>query len=249
MFDSAFTLFGVVVIIFIISVSLLIFAPKSINYYDTTTYPIIKYIHENNFQIIKDEFYKIKNNNHWLNYPDKESVTGVCQIFPIYMFSIESNLRSHLCNDVYSLIKNIPDVKTCAYIKIGPKSEIKKNRQWKDLANNTLKCLFIIDSPNEVVDKCAIWVNGEIKKIKINNLIIFDSSKEHSIYNKTKQPLYILMLDIKRPEKISIGTSDREYNDEIREFIYNLLQENSVTKPSLPVVNNEVIDNVNSRHK
>jgi aspartyl/asparaginyl beta-hydroxylase (cupin superfamily) len=228
MFDSAFLWIGVIVIIFIISVSLLIFAPKSINYYDSSTYPIIQYINENNTQIIKDEFYKIKNDTNWINYPDKESINGVCQIWPMYMFSIESTNRTKKCSGVYNLIKNIPDVKTCAFIKIGPKSEIKKNKQWKKLANTTLKCLFIIDSPNDVIDKCAVWVNGHAKTIKSNELIIFDSSKEHSIYNKTKHPLHMLVLDIKRPEKVPLGTSDKKYNTEIREFIYNLSQEDLI---------------------
>ena len=35
----------------------------------------------------------------------------------------------------------------------------------------------------------------------------------------------MLLLDIKRPEKIVDGLSDREYSNEIHEFIYNLSQE------------------------
>jgi len=228
MFDSVFFWVGFVVVIFIVSVCLLIFAPKSVNFYDTNTFPIIKYICENNNQIIKDDFYKIKNKTGWLKYPDK--VTGKCEIWPMYMFSIKSLCRTSMCEEVYNLIKNIPNVKSCAFIKIDKESELKKNSQWKELSNNTLKCLFIIDSPNEVVDKCAIWVNGELKKIKSNDLIIFDSSKVHSIYNKTTYPISLLMLDIIRPEKIPLGVSDREYDDEIYEFIYNLSQIDSGAK-------------------
>lgn len=225
MFDTSFIWIGVVVIIFIISVSLLIFAPKSINYFDASTYPIVKFISENNDQIIKDDFYKIKNNLNWLNYPDVENINGTCTIWPMYMFSIKSVTRSSECPNTYKLIENIPDVKSCAFIKLEPESSIGKNKQWKELVNNTLRCLFIIDSPNDMTDKCAIWVNGEIKKVKSRDLIIFDSSKEHSIYNKTKLPLYMLLLDIQRPEKIVDGLSDREYSNEIHEFIYNLSQE------------------------
>lgn len=225
MFDTAFIWIGIVVVIFIISISLLIFAPKSVNYFDSSTYPIVKFISENNNQIIKDDFYKIKNNSNWLNYPDTKNISGTCTIWPMYMFSTKSISRSSECPDTYKLIKNIPDVKTCAFIKLDPESSIDKNKQWKALANTTLRCLFIIDSPNDTTDKCAIWVNGEIKKVKTRDLIIFDSSKEHSIYNKTNLPLYMLLLDIQRPEKIVNGISDREYSNEIHEFIYNLSQE------------------------
>lgn len=225
MFKTTFFWIGIVVIIFIISVSLLIFAPKSTNYYDMELYPIVKYIHENNQQIIKDDFYKIKGDDQWLPFPDKKYINGTCTIWPLYMFSIELEKRIRLCKQSYNLIKNIPDVKTCAFVKIEPNSSINKNKQWKELANSTLRCIFIVDTPNDSVDKCAIWVNGETKKCKSNGLIIFDSSKEHSVYNNTIYPLYFLMVDIQRPKKISIGISDREYDDEIREFIYQLYQE------------------------
>lgn len=225
MFESIFFWVGCVIIIFIISVSLLIFAPKSTNYHDTVVYPIVNYIHENNHQLIKNAFYKIKDEPNWIPYPDKNVVTGTCKIWPLYMFSIELKNRIQLCNQFYTLIANIPNVKTCAFVKIEANSSINKNKQWKDLSNNTLRCMIIIDTPNDSIEKCAIWVNGEAKKCKSNGLIIFDSSKEHSIYNKTIYPLYFLILDIQRPEKIAMGISDREYDDEIREFIYNLSQE------------------------
>ena len=45
---------GLLVFIFIVCVCM-IFLPKSINYYSEETYPIIKYIHENNLDIIKED--------------------------------------------------------------------------------------------------------------------------------------------------------------------------------------------------
>ena len=224
MLNSVFIVVGVIVIIFIISVSLMIFAPKSINFYGSEIFPIAKYINENNNQTIKDGFYKIKDDDDWLDFPDKNNINGKCEIWPIYMFNIKLEKRIKKISDLYNLIKNIPDVKTIAFIKIEPNSSINKNRQWK-LLSDTLRCVFVIDSPDDIVDKCAIWINGEAKKFKSNDLLIFDSSKEHALYNKTKHPLYLFILDISRPEKIPNGVSDREYTDEMNNFIYKLSQE------------------------
>ena len=222
---NTFIYIGIIVIVFIISVSLLIFAPKSKNYYKEETYPFIEYLHNNNAQLIKDEFYKIKNNDDWITYPDKKNITGKCSIWPMYMFSIESKKRISPVDDLYKIIKHIPDVKSCLFIKFEPKSEIGKSKLWKELSNDTLRCLLVLDSPNDMT-KCAMWVNGEVKKIKTNDLIIFDGSKDYSIYNKTKHPLHMLIIDVKRPEKSPKGNSDIEYDNEIHNLINKLIKEN-----------------------
>ena len=72
------------------------------------------------------------------------------------------------------------------------------------------------------VETCGIWVNGESKKLISNSLVIFDSSKEHSIYNDTDYPIYALLIDLQRPEKIPNGISQREYSDELYDFVCGL---------------------------
>jgi hypothetical protein len=223
-YTNIFVYIGIFLIIFIISVSLLIFAPKSKNYYKKSTFPNLEYINNIN-QLIKDEFYKIKNCDNWVKYPDSKNINGNCEIWPLYMFDIESKSRTLLNKDIYDIIKTIPDIKSCLFIKIDSNSEISKNILWKDLSNETLRCLIILDSPNDS-EKCCVWVNGEIKKIINNELLIFDGSKEHSIFNKTKSPLHMMIIDIKRPSDAPIGTSKIEYSDEVYSFIKTLTAEN-----------------------
>lgn len=228
MFDlnSTSVFIGISVIIFIICVLLLIFAPKSINYYSIETYPILKSICENNKDIINKDFDNIENDADWINWPDPGYVSGVCKIFPIYIYSILSKKRKHKCSETYKLIKNMPDVKTCAFIKIDKKSKLNKQTECKELSNSTLRCLYVLKSVSSApVETCGIWVNGESKKLISNKLIIFDSSKEHSIYNGTDYPLYALLIDIKRPEKIANGTSQREYSNDIYNFVCKLHNE------------------------
>jgi aspartyl/asparaginyl beta-hydroxylase (cupin superfamily) len=227
MFNIPYFWVGFVVVVFIISVTLLIFAPRSINFYQHTTYPIIKYIYENNIDIIKSDLQKIKNfdnldENQWIKWPDKKLVKNEYLIYPLYMFSIVSKLRKLVCDNTYKLIKNIPDVKTCTFLKIGANSSIKKHKKWKELANESLSCLFILEAPMASIDDCCIWINGESKKLTKNKMFIFDSSKEHSIVNLTDYPVYGLLLDIGRPKNIPNGVSDTLYTNEIFEFVKKL---------------------------
>jgi aspartyl/asparaginyl beta-hydroxylase (cupin superfamily) len=220
MINSIFIWVGIVVVVLVFCVALLIFAPKSINFYKPKIYPIIQYLHENNLQIIKDEFSKIKSNKTWIDYPI--GITGKCKVLPIYMFNVLHEKNVKLCKDTYNLIQNIPDIKTCTFMNLHANSQINKNKGIKLICNNTLRCLIILNAKNTTMDKCGIWVNGEQKKIKSNELIIFDCSKEYSIYNKTKLDMEFLLIDVKRPDKVPCGISEREYDSEIQEFIYKL---------------------------
>lgn len=221
--NTTFICVGLVVIIFIVSVSLLIFAPKSINYHTLETYPILKFIHENNLDTIQKDLESIENSTKWINWPDKEYIKGTCSVYPLFMFSTSSKSRKNECSETYKLMQNVPDMKSCAFIKIDKKSKIMKQNQWKELSNETLRGLFILKAvASATIDQCGIWVNGESKKLISKNLIIFDSSKEHSIYNDTDYPIYALLVDIKRPEKIPNGVSQREYSDELYDFVSDL---------------------------
>lgn len=224
MFKISYFWIGIFIIVFIICIALLIFAPKSTNYYSVDTYPILKYINENNMNIIKEEFESIKKSDDWVLWPDKEHVNGNYEIYPMYMFGTINKKRKETCSNTYALIQNTPNIKSCVFLRVNPNSSINKNKGWSELSNKTLCCIFILESlAHPKVEKCGIWVNGESKKLTKNKLIIFDSSKEHSIYNKMDEPVYILLLDIERPDKLPDGTSTREYTDEIYDFIQLLL--------------------------
>jgi aspartyl/asparaginyl beta-hydroxylase (cupin superfamily) len=227
MFDISPLWIGFVVIIFIISVTLMIFAPKSNNFYPSTVYPIIKYIHENNTDIFKSDLQKIKNldkydSMNWIKYPSKNLIKNEYEIFPLYMFGVLDKYRKSLCNSTYNLIANIPDIKTCSFLKIGENSSIKKHKKWKELSNTTLSCLFILESPMASINDCGIWINGETKKLTKNKMFIFDSSKDHSLFNYTDYPIYCIFLDITRPKGIPNGASNTQYTDETIEFINKL---------------------------
>lgn len=210
-------------IVFIVCVTLLIFAPKSTNYFPPNTYPILKYIHENSMDAIVEDLDSIKESDDWMIWPDKEYVRGKYEVYPIYMFSTLNKKRKDICINTYNLIQNTPNVKSCAFLRIDANSSLNKNKGWAERSNKTLCCLFILETSGQKIDRCGIWVNGESKSLSKNKFIIFDGSKEHSIYNKLSRPIYALMLDIERPNKLPDGASQREYTDETYDFIKSIL--------------------------
>lgn len=230
---------GVIIIVFIICSILFIFAPKSLNYFDASEYPLLNTI-TYSLPIIKTDLSIIRepppvrkssksceniskkqsgNNPPWLPYPDYKHAAGDLKIYPLCIFDKLSNSRMKVCIATHKLLQTIPDIVSYSFVKLGAHSQLNKHNQWKDIANNTLQAILVLDAPYITSpEQCSIWVNGEVRELKPNKLILYDSSKEHSIYNKTRKDVYILIISIKRPKKIGGGISTREYTDEIVAF-------------------------------
>jgi aspartyl/asparaginyl beta-hydroxylase (cupin superfamily) len=225
---SALFWFGIIIVIFIISVSLMIFAPHSVNYFDENTYPELQTISKQHLTTLEYELdcaNKPDELGNWMRWPDSKYIKGNCKLYPLYMFSTLSHKRKMICPTTFKLLQRIPNVKTCSFAKIEVNSSIENHKEWKDLCNKTLRCLIIISSPNASVENCGIWVNGESKKLHTGDLIVMDGCKEHSIYNKSDLSLSMLLVDIDRPESIPVGSSDRVYSDEIQGFVHELNRE------------------------
>ena len=229
---------GIFIIIFIIILSLVIFAPKSKNFYNNDIFPIVDYLYKNNDDVFIKDLQLIKNdetkNNLWIKYPDKEYIINTYLIYPIYIYGLYSYKRYILSMNTSQLINTIPNIKGISYLKLNQKSKIKKRKKWKEISNNTLCCLFVLESVyTSNPEECCIWVNGEIKPLVKNKLIIYDSSKEHSIINDTDSPVYLLELDIKKPKELAFGTSDRTFNDDIKKIIKKIKKENKLFKKKI----------------
>jgi aspartyl/asparaginyl beta-hydroxylase (cupin superfamily) len=70
-----------------------------------------------------------------------------------------------------------------------------------------------------------MWVNGTIKFHKNNEFFTFDDSKLHTAFNNSKNDRFILLIDMKRPDFIKIGNSQRINNND--ELIEGFILENT----------------------
>ena len=216
------TWLAIVIIIIVLCTSLVIFAPKNKSFFDRRIYPELELVSDPmHMQLIKDDINSLTPVD-FMDYPDKDmwkyNDTSHYEMFPFYMFGQFSRENLNKCPDTFKLAHNIPYIRTMAFIKIKSKSVLKVHRSWKDISNETFKCFLGVNVPTSDVNMCGVWVEGDAKKIEENKWVIFDSSKNHSIYNKHEKDCYMLMFDLQRPSN-SIGLSQKPLTEDVKNCI------------------------------
>jgi hypothetical protein len=212
---SAYFCVGFVIVVFVLTIVLLIFAPKSSNFFSANLYPRHALLSMSKIHKEIDKNPSMK----WRAWPDQKNVSGTFEICPLFMFGrVARGSRADHPN-VFKKVAALPDVRTCAFFRLGSNSMLRPHTRWKDSSNSTL-CMFIVtDAPSTSIDKCGAWVSGELKKIEKNKILLIDCSKLHSLYNDTTHPVTGLMLDLVRPSTMVSGTSAVAFTDEVTSFI------------------------------
>ena len=230
------------IITFIICISLVIFAPRSQNFFkevfpdleklserkdiiDETFVNLDIKLNDDNLAAEYEELYKNKKQNaheiKWEEFPDKNIISGEVEILPIFMFSKINEINKNIFDKLFNFAKPMTSIQSIHFIKLKPKAKIKKHTGWADISNNTLRYIYCFNSFCYSDEECGIWVNGESKKLFKDYSYIYDSSKEHSIYNNTFDEIIFLIIDFDRPKNINVGFSE-----------YNLSKPDNLRKPS-----------------
>lgn len=212
---------GVVIIVIVICVALLIFAPKNNNFFDDSIIPQISQTFDK--QTIKHLKNETTNSTLWVDYIPNKMSSGTMKILPIWMNS-KMNSQSDKISYTLGVLNNVPYIQSAFYLHLDAESATRTLPGWKEMCNDTLRCCVCIYAPESStpIDKYCIWVDGDSKKLKTKNIILFDASKKHSIQNLSDEPATILMIDIKRPKHIPAGTSKVSYDKEILEFMQSI---------------------------
>jgi hypothetical protein len=126
-----------------------------------------------------------------------------------------------VCTDKYPEILQqclaVPNLWRAFIIKVARRTEQKEHRCCAEWANNTLRCVIPIYVPQG--NQTAVVVDQEIKFIKMNKPIVFDSSHPNRIFNNQKRrDAVLLILDIQRPANLPCGTSTVEHGPIIGPF-------------------------------
>lgn len=239
MFDESISIcIGIVIIIFIICIFLLIFAPKSINFFDQKEFPIgninlkdhmletsvILKIEEDDNMISMEDSEKIELYKElykdaeikWEKYPDAKMIAGDVFILPLFMYSIihKKNYQSFI--KLMQCIKVVPDIFSIYFIKLNQNAKFIKHTG--PISNNqTLRYIYCFNSYGYDDNDCGIWVNNEAKRLRKGDSYVYDSSKEHSLYNNTVDDVVFLIIDFKRPDNMPLGYSEYKMDDKIIE--------------------------------
>ena len=232
MFDESLLLsFGLVIVVFIFCIFLVIFAPTPMNFFDVSLYNseldkliknddlvlensiILDIIDEDIEDVItieKVNKYKLDEKLTWTPWPDNGIISGQVYIAPIFIDGKfeESNIKRFQL--LLNTIKDIPDIKSLYFIKIDVNSSFIKHKGYKSMSNNTLRYLYCFNSYCYDETESGIWIDSDAKKLIQGSSIIYDSGKEHSLYNNTASDIVYLIIDFKRPDSVPIGYSDNE---------------------------------------
>lgn len=249
MFDNSLAItIGICLIIFIIVILLVIFAPKCQNFFDKSDFPwldklskneelfletsvLLNIIESDNLDdasIKKLENIKEKlpyNELKWEKWPNKKDVFGDVSILilktrdkeivkecpgsDIKIEQVDKNAKifSNLLENIYTL-NDINQIKSVYFIKLNQNAKFLENKGYADLTNDTLRYIYCFNSYCYDENECGIWVNYDAKKTINGASVIYDASKNHSLYNNTVDTVVYLVIDFKRPDHIPAGYSD-----------------------------------------
>ncbi len=233
MFDTFSYYFAFSVVLFIVVIVLVLFAPKSKNFYNINdTYPQLVNIYMNedvmdrtfikldpgfdDIEMVEryskyKVFHEPKKEIKWQDWPDQCIVSGPVKFLPLYMFSEVYVSNIDIFSELYAQVKGIENIEALYFIKTPPSTKILPHYGWAELSNSTLRFIYCFNSFCCEDAQCGIWVNGETKKLSQGSAYVYDSSKEHSLYNDTYDDVIFLCIDIARPIGVKPGISEYSF--------------------------------------
>eukprot|EP00924_Labyrinthula_sp_SR-Ha-C_P002192 snap_masked-scaffold_19-processed-gene-3.12-mRNA-1 protein AED:0.08 eAED:0.08 QI:0/-1/0/1/-1/1/1/0/302 len=210
-------------------------------YFDTTKiYPeTSSLISKENFEKIKNEMQNFlnlqkedENKNLWTPWPEDNLYNGPQQsgdwkIVPLlYTFPALDASRSkwvqknvNLFPETTKILKNIPNLRTALFSRLGGTTRLSAHQGWADLSNHVLRNHLGLIIPENSNNLCGMWVEGHIQCHKEQKLLTFDDSKWHKAFNATDEDRIILLFDVLRPEDVPLGKAEAGHTDKLDGFI------------------------------
>jgi aspartyl/asparaginyl beta-hydroxylase (cupin superfamily) len=116
------------------------------------------------------------------------------------------------------LLKQIPNLRTAGFSKLGPHTSLDYHHGWADLSNHVLRCHLPITVPKGDV-LCGVICETDFQFHKRGEWMVFDDSKRHKAFNHSEDDRVVLIVDLQRPSYIPKGTSDVEMSSELNVFL------------------------------
>ena len=187
-------------------------------------YPSLKNL-EGNIDIIKKE---LSHNNYWLPWPEKNlynnknyswDIIPLLHTFPSYNIKNQKWIEetSNLFPLTVHLLKNIPNIRTALFSKMGKKTIIDSHTGWGELSNYVLRCHIPIHIPDK--EMCGVSVGGIIHYHNPKDIICFDDSIIHNAFNFSDNERIVLIIDILRPKNIKKGNAPINTTKELKDII------------------------------
>ena len=115
--------------------------------------------------------------------------------FFLFGFGEKARLNCALCPETTALLESIPGMKTAFFSVIAPGKHIPAHKGlFKGIIRSHLG-LVIPGAPGS----CRMRIAEQMYSWKPGEVIVFDDTYEHEVWNDSDQPRVVLLLDIVRP--------------------------------------------------
>jgi aspartyl/asparaginyl beta-hydroxylase (cupin superfamily) len=196
------------------------------NYFDwRDIYPDLQILYDN-ISIIAAEAETVP---RWTAWPEDQlyqGSTGDWTVFPfLHTFpATDESKKSWIastcayCPQTCALLKQIPNIRTALFSKLGPSTKLSTHTGWEDLANYVLRCHIVLKMPRQ--GNCGLIVDGQTCFHELNEIIVFDDSKLHRAFNHSNDDdRVVLIVDIMRPPHMPRGTAKGGHTAELDSFV------------------------------
>lgn len=150
------------------------------------------FLEKNNFADVVAE---AKSVPRWTPWPESHFSRGgaidwtvfpFLHTFPALDLSKKSYVEStcEYCPKTAALLERIPNIRTALFSRLGSGTKLNPHTGWEDLANHVLRCHVSLVVP--AGQHCGLLVDGEEQCHEEGNIIVFDDSKIHLAFNRSR---------------------------------------------------------------
>ncbi len=173
-----------------------------------------------NHSKIKKEIYNI-NDQLWDNFPNYKSKKNKYWKLNLLIYNSKKiNKNIKLFNETYIIIKKIKNIVNVYYSKISPNTNIIICNSKKNyfISKNIIKLYYLVECGNNF----EIIVNKKSKKLKNNDIIIFDYYDNIILKNNSKKDTIIIVFDIKKPLDIKRNNFKLSNKPYFKKYVDNI---------------------------
>ncbi len=183
-----------IVIMFVICIALVIFAPKKHVFHDIEShYPgLLTHFQDAQLELIHQEV----DLSDWVDANDQlhneKSSYKLIKIYDDRMYLVDIKKYPQ----TVSIISQIPKLIGAYLARLGPKSILKVQKNDERF----MRISIPLERGFDTADHCGVWVKQETRCL--HRKIMYDTSNIFSMYNKTGAPIKFLILEMEWPETL-----------------------------------------------
>jgi len=189
------------------------------------TFPQLQLLLDN-LAVLQEEAQTVES---WIPWPEDHFAAGGVTDWTVFPFlhtfpALDTSKSTWLqsttqhCPRTAALLRQIPDIRTALFSRLGPGTRLTTHTGWADLANYVLRSHICVNVPDD--SSCGLWVDEEVQLHKPGEILVFDDSKRHKAFNEhPDKARVVLIVDILRPSNIPLGTARGGHTAELDDFV------------------------------